>query len=138
MKFGRLRTAALVSVCAGVAMLGTASAERFRLSHNTSNTTTWHKGAEKFDELLKEATGGDMQVRAFPNATLAGGDQMKQAEMVGRGALDFVITSAINVTPLIPEMAVFSLPYLYASYAAVRSAERRGWKECVSTWRSRW
>src|SRR3546814_1112212 len=67
MKFGRLRTAALVSVCAGVAMLGTASAERFRLSHNTSNTTTWHKGAEKFDELLKEATGGDMQVRAFPN-----------------------------------------------------------------------
>src|SRR3546814_18050723 len=86
----------------GVAMLGTASAERFRLSHNTSNTTTWHKGAEKFDELLKEATGGDMQVRAFPNATLAGGDQMKQAEMVGRGALDFVITSAINVTPPIP------------------------------------
>jgi tripartite ATP-independent transporter DctP family solute receptor len=44
---------------------------------------------------------------------------MKQAEMVGRGALDIVVTSAINVTPLVPEMAVFSLPYLYANYAQV-------------------
>jgi tripartite ATP-independent transporter DctP family solute receptor len=30
-----------------------------------------------------------------------------------------VVTSAINVTPLVPEMAVFSLPYLYANYAQV-------------------
>ena len=119
MKIGRLGATALISACAGLALLGVASAETFRLSHNTSNTTTWHKGAEKFNELLKEATGGDLQVRTFPNATLAGGDQMKQAEMVGRGALDFVITSAINVTPLIPQMAVFSLPYLYASYEEV-------------------
>ena len=119
MKIRRLGATALISACASLAMLSMASAETFRLSHNTSNTTTWHKGAEKFNDLLKEATGGDLQVRTFPNATLAGGDQMKQAEMVGRGALDFVITSAINVTPLIPQMAVFSLPYLYASYAEV-------------------
>ncbi len=119
MKFARLGATALISTCAALAMLGTASAQTFRLSHNTSNTTTWHKGAEKFDELLQAATDGKMKVRAFANAQLAGGDQMKQAEMVGRGALDFVITSAINVTPLIPEMAVFSLPYLYASYEEV-------------------
>src|SRR3546814_15118967 len=86
MKFGRLRTAALVSVCAGVAMLGTASAERFRLSHNTSNTTTWHKGAEKLDEILKEATGGDSKVRGFPHEPTAGGHQMKQASIGDRGA----------------------------------------------------
>lgn len=119
MKLARLGATALISTCAALAMLGAASAQTFRLSHNTSNTTTWHKGAEKFDELLQAATDGKMKVRAFANAQLAGGDQMKQAEMVGRGALDFVITSAINVTPLIPEMAVFSLPYLYASYEEV-------------------
>ncbi|WP_051329601.1 DctP family TRAP transporter solute-binding subunit [Geminicoccus roseus] len=100
-------------------MGGAASAETLRLSHNTGDTTTWQKGAEKFDELVREKTGGETSIRIFPNAQLTGGDQMKQAEMVGRGALDFVVTSAINVTPLVPEMAVFSLPYLYAGYEDV-------------------
>jgi tripartite ATP-independent transporter DctP family solute receptor len=101
------------------ATLATASADTLRLSHNTSDTTTWHKGAERFAELVEEKTGGEHEVRIFPNAQLTGGDQMKQAELVGRGGLDFVLTSAINVTPLVPEMAVFSLPYLYANYEEV-------------------
>lgn len=112
--------AALAAILATTVLSGTAaSAETLRLSHNTGDTTTWHKGAEKFGELLSEKTDGAYDVRVFPNAQLSGGDQMKQAEMVGRGALDLVVTSAINVTPLVPEMAVFSLPYLYANYAQV-------------------
>ncbi|NNU79463.1 DctP family TRAP transporter solute-binding subunit [Halovulum dunhuangense] len=115
-KFGR---SALATLLAGAMMVGAASAETLRLSHNTGDATTWHKGAEKFGELLAEKTGGEIDVRVFPNAQLSGGDQMRQAEMVGRGALDLVVTSAINVTPLVPEMAVFSLPYLYSSYEQV-------------------
>ena len=46
--------------------------------------------------------------------------------MVGRGALDLVVTSAINVTPLVPEMAVFSLPYLYDSYEQVDATTAEG------------
>ncbi|MBO0902913.1 DctP family TRAP transporter solute-binding subunit [Jiella sp. MQZ13P-4] len=107
--------AALVAAIAATA-LTPVEAKTFRLSHNTNDSTTWQKGAEKFNELLKEKSGGEMDVRIFPMAQLTGGDQMKQAEMVGRGALDFVVTSAINVTPLVPEMAVFSLPYLYSGY----------------------
>ncbi len=96
-----------------------AAAETLRLSHNTGDTTTWQQGAEKFAELLKAETGDAYDVRVFPNAQLSGGDQMKQAEMTGRGAIDMVLTSAINVTPLAPEMAAFSLPYLYPDYDAV-------------------
>ncbi|WP_136484120.1 DctP family TRAP transporter solute-binding subunit [Vibrio sp. H11] len=97
-------------------------AKTYRLSHNVSNTTTWQEGAEKFNELLSEATDGDMKVRIFPNSVLTGGDQIKQAEMLGANKIDFVLTSAINVTPLIPEMAVFSLPYLFDDYKAVDDA----------------
>ncbi len=107
------------ALTASLMLSGTAQADNYRLSHNTGDTTTWHKGAEKFGELLSKATNGEDSVRVFPNAQLTGGDQMKQAEMVGRGALDFVVTSAINVTPLVPEMAVFSLPYLYSNYEDV-------------------
>ncbi len=119
MKLSRLRLIALASAVACLGMVGSVSAETLRLSHNTSDTTTWQKGSEKFAELLDQATDGKYKVRIFPNATLAGGDQMKQAEMTSRGAIDFVVTSAINVTPMVPEMAVFSLPYLYADYAEV-------------------
>lgn len=119
MKLASTLVAAGMSALLGLATVGPASAQTFRLSHNTSDATTWHKGGERFAELIEERSDGGMSVRLFPNATLTGGDQMKQAEMVGRGALDFVITSAINVTPLVPEMAVFSLPYLYSSYEEI-------------------
>lgn len=119
MSFARLSGTTLAAVLATTFSFGAVSAETLRLSHNTGDTTTWHQGAEKFGELLAERTGGDIEVRVFPNAQLSGGDQMRQAEMVGRGALDLVVTSAINVTPLVPEMAVFSLPYLYSSYEQV-------------------
>ncbi|MBP1849644.1 DctP family TRAP transporter solute-binding subunit [Rhizobium halophytocola] len=119
MKFTKLGALALSSALACFALAAGAQAETLRLSHNTGDTTTWQKGADKFNELLSAATDGELKVRVFPNAQLSGGDQMKQAEMVSRGALDFVVTSAINVTPLVPEMAVFSLPYLYSNYDQV-------------------
>ncbi|WP_050527475.1 DctP family TRAP transporter solute-binding subunit [Pseudorhodobacter aquimaris] len=108
-----------VAVIATAALSGAVMAETLRLSHNVGDTTTWQQGAVRFGELLAEKTDGAFDVRVFPNAQLSGGDQMRQAEMVGRGALDLVVTSAINVTPLVPEMAVFSLPYLYAGYDQV-------------------
>ncbi|WFF40736.1 DctP family TRAP transporter solute-binding subunit [Salinicola endophyticus] len=117
------RTLIPLAVAACTTLLSlSAHADTYRLTHNTSDATSWQKGAEKFNELLKQASDGDIGVRIFPNAVLSGGDQMKQAEMVGRGDIDFVITSAINVTPLIPEMAVFSLPYLFSNYAQVDNA----------------
>lgn len=119
MKISTIGKYVLASALAGALTVGAAGAEELRLSHNTGETTTWQKGADKFAELISEATDGDITVRVFPNAQLSGGDQMRQAEMVGRGALDLVVTSAINVTPLVPEMAVFSLPYLYTNYEQV-------------------
>ena len=113
------KTAVAFAALALTHTVSAASAETLRLSHNTGDTTTWQKGSDKFAELVSEGTGGDTTVRIFPNAQLTGGDQMKQAEMVGRGSIDFVVTSAINVTPLVPEMAVFSLPYLYSNYDEV-------------------
>lgn len=119
MSYPNFRKLALGAAVAAIMVTGTAAAETLRLSHNTGDSTTWHLGAERFGELLSAATDGELSVRVFPNAQLSGGDQMRQAEMVGRGALDLVVTSAINVSPLVPEMAVFSLPYLYANYDQV-------------------
>lgn len=126
MQMAGLGRLALATALVSAMGLGAAAAETLRLSHNTGDGTTWHKGGEKFAELLAERTDGEMDLRVFPNAQLAGGDQMRQADMVGRGALDFVMTSAINVTPLVQEMAVFSLPYMYENYAQVDATTADG------------
>lgn len=122
MTYARLTGTALAAGLAATLSLSAAGADTLRLSHNTGQNSTWHIGSERFAELVAERTGGAFDVRVFPQAQLSGGDQMRQAEMVGRGAIDLVVTSAINVTPLVPEMAVFSLPYLFSSYEEVDAA----------------
>ncbi|MEE2951224.1 MAG: DctP family TRAP transporter solute-binding subunit [Pseudomonadota bacterium] len=96
-----------------------ARADTYRLTAETSEATSRTKAGVRFGELFEQETNGEHKVRVFPNAQLTGGDQIKQAEFVGRGDLDFVVTSAITVSPLVPEMSVFSLPYLYANYDEV-------------------
>jgi len=55
--------AALAASLAVALNLGAASAQELRLSHNTGDTTTWHKGAERFAALLAERSDGDVTVR---------------------------------------------------------------------------
>ncbi|MGF1704121.1 DctP family TRAP transporter solute-binding subunit, partial [Photobacterium makurazakiensis] len=114
----KLLSITLIAICMSLS----AQAKTYRLSHNVSNTTTWQQGAEKFNQLLQQGSNDKLKVRIFPNSVLTGGDQIKQAEMLSVSKIDFILTSAINVTPLIPEMAVFSLPYLFNDYQAVDKA----------------
>ncbi|WP_324716127.1 DctP family TRAP transporter solute-binding subunit [Carboxydochorda subterranea] len=122
--------AGVLSVVLFIALLSPAAADaaaaalkaEYRLTHNTADTTTWHKGAVRFAELVRERTGGKVNIRVYPNAILTGGDQMRQADMAARGVIDFVLTSTLNITPLIPQFAVVSLPYLFNGYADVDRA----------------
>lgn len=106
----------------GVALGAFTPKAEYRLTHNTADTTTWQKGAVRFAELVRERTGGKINIRVYPNAILTGGDQMRQADMAARGVVDFVLTSTINITPLIPDFSVISLPYLFTSYEEVDRA----------------
>ena len=76
-----IRTAAaFIGALALTQTISAVQAETLRLSHNTGDTTTWHKGSERFGELIAEGSNGELDLRIFPNAQLTGGDQMKQAE----------------------------------------------------------
>ena len=91
----------------------------YKLTMNVSTETCWGQGGVKFAELVNEYTGGKVNVKVYPNAQLVGGDQMRQAEMVQSGAIDFMLNSTINIAPTIPEFDVFSLPFMFPSYEAV-------------------
>jgi tripartite ATP-independent transporter DctP family solute receptor len=91
----------------------------YKLTMNVSTDTAWGQGGVKFAELVKEYTDGKVNVKVYPNAQLVGGDQMRQAEMVSSGAIDFMLNSTINIAPIIPECNAFSLPFMFPSYEAV-------------------
>lgn len=94
----------------------------YKLTMNVSDETIWGQGGNKFAELVKEYTDGKVNIKVYPNAMLTGGDQMRQAEMVQSGAIDFMVNSTINIAPTIPEFDVFSLPFLFPTYESVDAA----------------
>jgi len=122
-KMRKLLTGILVLVLLfGLASVDVASAAlkgEYKLTMNVTTDTAWGQGGVKFAELVKEYTGGKVNVKVYPSAQLVGGDQMRQAEMVSSGAIDFMLNSTINIAPIIPECNAFSLPFMFPSYEAV-------------------
>ena len=98
--------------------------KEYKLTMNVSTDTAWGKGGVKFAELVKEYTDGKVNVKVYPNAQLVGGDQIRQAEMVSSGAIDFMLNSTINIAPIIPECNVFSLPFMFPDHEAVDAATK--------------
>lgn len=113
---------ALMAVMVFGSMASAALKSEYKLTTNVSPATIWGQGADKFAELVRERTKGAVNIKTYHNAVLVAGDQMRQAEMVRSGAIDMMLNSTINISPLIPEFNVFALPFLFPSYEAVDAA----------------
>jgi tripartite ATP-independent transporter DctP family solute receptor len=66
--------------------------------------------AQKFKELIEEKTGGDVTVTIYPYGAL--GTSADLTELVTQGAIQFANSSPGHLGTLVPEIQVFSIPYL--------------------------
>ena len=103
-------------------IFGCAKKKEYKLSVNVSAETAWGKGAARFAQLVYEKSGGKIQIKPYYNMVLAAGDQMREIRLLQSGGIDFSLNSTINYTPTIPELNVFSLPFLFPDYSAVDRA----------------
>lgn len=105
---------------------GTSSSSKetihLKMSVTASDTSTWAKGAEKFAELVKERTNGEIQISVYPNEQLSGGNQSKGVEMLSSGATDLSYHSNIIYSVLDERFGVISLPWLIPSQEAADAA----------------
>lgn len=109
----------IVSAVVGLAMVAAlaapATAEEFkkeyRMTVNVGPSFYWGMGATKFAELVKEKTGGKINIKPYFGSELLKGAQLKSPQMVAGGIIDCGYESTINTAPVIPEMNVFSLPF---------------------------
>ncbi|MDR3265669.1 MAG: DctP family TRAP transporter solute-binding subunit [Synergistaceae bacterium] len=104
---------ALAVVLTGVSALPASAAYRdeYKLDIVPSITTGWGMGAQYFTDLVRERSGGKINIKVYANAQLTTGRQTNAFMLLRNGTIDFACQSTINYSPQIPELNLFALPF---------------------------
>jgi TRAP-type transport system periplasmic protein len=91
----------------------------YKLSTVVGKPFPWGIAGERWAELVKEKTGGRINIKCYPGTSLVGGDQTKEYTAIRQGAIDMAIGSTINWSPQVKELNIFSMPFLMPDYKAI-------------------
>jgi tripartite ATP-independent transporter DctP family solute receptor len=105
--FTALACAALLAVAALPAQAQT----KLRFGHDQPIGSMYDEGHQAFKKILAEKSGGKLQVDVFPAAQL--GSEVAMLEGLRLGSVDGSVTIAGNTSTVIPELALFSVSYLF-------------------------
>lgn len=115
---------ASLAVLFAVPSAGTAGFKKeYKMTVNVGPTFYWGMGAIKFAELVKQKTGGQINVKPYFGSALLKGAQLKSPQMVAKGIIDCAYESTINASPVIPEMNIFSLPFFINTFESLDKLE---------------
>lgn len=132
----------LASSCAlGMAMLaGSVYAETtVNLSYNGApdpEKNAVHVFATNLKELVEDKTGGEIQLKLYPNSML-GEEEARMEQVISTPSLN--IASFAGISPLIPEVYVSAIPFLFEDFEAARTFFDEGqyWSEVENALRER-
>ena len=82
-----------------------------KLGHIADPQNPYAQGAVKFTELVKEKTGGAVEIQVFPSSQL--GNQRDLIEGLTFGTVDMTLTSTAVLGNFLTEAAVFDLPFIF-------------------------
>lgn len=105
------RLLASMLLCAAAVLPAHAADIVLKASHNANKDEPYHTGMERMSKLLKEKTGGKAEIQVFSNAQL--GDEMESIQGTQLGIVDIAVTANEVMANFVPDMNVFSLPYLF-------------------------
>ena len=95
----------------------------YKLSLVVGPTNPWGEGATKFAELVKERTGGKINIKCYFAGQLFAGMQTNEFLITRQGVADFAVGSTINWSPTVKELNLFSLPFFFPNYKALDAVE---------------
>ena len=111
----------LAAAAASIALAGTAEAEMLTLSTPDADTSEITLAAKHFAELVTEKTGGELEVRVFPNGTLYGGDPSAGVKQLAGGSLDMLLNSTSLYATFNPKFSAIAIPYLFKDIDQLRA-----------------
>jgi TRAP-type C4-dicarboxylate transport system substrate-binding protein len=95
----------------GIIGRASAAAVTMRFGSDSPLGAPHTKSALVMKELVESRTSGRVQVTVFPDGQLGGNGAMTNS--IKAGTLDAVVTAVSLISPAVPEIDVFSLPFLY-------------------------
>ncbi|EPX85667.1 TRAP transporter substrate-binding protein [Salipiger mucosus] len=82
-----------------------------KASHNANADEPYGVGMRKMAEILEEKTDGEATIEVYDNATL--GDEMESIQGTQIGTVDIAVTANSTLSNFVPDLSVFSLPFLF-------------------------
>ena len=90
-----------------------------RLAHALNTAHPVHLGMVRMAELVEEKSGGRLDIKIFPNQQL--GSEREALELLQIGSIGMTKVSSAALENFVPEMRVYSLPYLFTDDKHVTS-----------------
>ena len=81
-----------------------------KLGHIAEATNPYGMGADKFAEIVKEKSKGEIEIKVFPSSQL--GTQKELIEGMIYGTVDMTLTGTAELGTFQPQMALFDMPFL--------------------------
>ncbi len=98
----------------------------YKLSLVVGPKGPWGESAVKFADLVRERTGGKINIKCYFAGQLFAGMQTNEFLITRQAIADFAVGSTINWSPTIKELNLFSLPFFFPDYKhldAVKAGE---------------
>jgi tripartite ATP-independent transporter DctP family solute receptor len=112
-----------LGLAATLALLAPAAAQTYRPEYKISTVVgapfPWGLSAERWAAIVKEKSGGKINMKVYPGTSLVGGDQTKEFTAMRQGVIDMAVGSTINWSPQVAELNLFSLPFLMPDHKAI-------------------
>lgn len=121
MKTGVMRIAVLATMFCLVVPF-TAAAEykdEYKMSVVVGSKLPWGQGAQRFADIVKEQTGGKINIKVYPSSSLMAGKQTNEFLIHRQGVAEFCFASTINWSTTIKELNLFNLPFFFPDYKAL-------------------
>lgn len=103
--------ALVLSLMVAVASVGQAAPRVFRFATEHPPNTPVSKSMAYFADLIKEKSGGSVEIRLYYSGQLGGHKEI--LEQMRMGTLDIVHVSTAHLASYVPEFDVYAMPFLF-------------------------
>ena len=90
----------------------------YKMSTVVGPAFAWGRGGEIFAGLVRERTGGRIQIKQYPGASLVQGQQDREFAAMRQGIVDVLCGAPINWSTTVKECGLFAMPFLIPDHKA--------------------
>lgn len=90
----------------------------YKMSTVVPPAFAWGKGGEIFGNLVRERTAGRINIKQYPGSSLVQGQQDREFSAMRQGIIDVLCGAPINWSGTVPQLGVFTLPFILPDHKA--------------------